>query len=146
MGDTPSGGDGRPIAHVGPPAATGARPRSAVRRTTVSRRAVIIGYGMLLAAALTVVVVIAAESPIWLHATKPSQSAGAIPDIDLRTAKITRDSNGTECWQTIFDNQTGRMTRSRQPCETTAYDGNGAPVPLGTIHRLDAISKSFSGH
>ena len=101
---------------------------------------------MLLAAALTAVVVVAAESPIWVHASKSPQTAAAIPDSDLRTAKITKSSDGAECWQTIFDNQTGRMTRSRQPCEATAYDGNGTPVPAGTIHRLDAISKSFSGH
>jgi hypothetical protein len=146
MGDTPSDGSGRLVARAGPPGATRARTRSAIRRTTVSRRAVIIGYGMLLATALTVVVVFAAESPIWGHASKPPQAAAALPDNDLRTAKITRSSDGAECWQTIFDNQTGRMTRSRQPCETTTYDGNGAPVPVGTIHRLDAISKSFSGH
>jgi hypothetical protein len=37
------------------------------------------------------------------------------------------------------------MTRSQQACDTTARDSNGVPIPLGTIHRLDAISKAFSG-
>jgi hypothetical protein len=100
---------------------------------------------MLLAAALTVVVMVAAEFPNWVQASKSPQTATAIPDSDVRTAKITKSADGAECWQTIFDNQTGRMTRSRQPCEPTAYDSNGATVPVGTIHRLDAISKSFSG-
>jgi hypothetical protein len=45
----------------------------------------------------------------------------------------------------FFNNQTGRMTRSQQPCDMTTRDSNGVPVPQGTIHRLDAISKSFSG-
>ena len=58
------------------------------------------------------------------------------------TARITRDNNGT-CAQQVFDNQTGRMMRSSQPCEATTYDSNGMPVPVGTIHRLDAISKGF---
>ena len=105
----------------------------------------IVGCGMLFAAALTAAVVIAVESPMPMHWPDSPQATAALPESDLRTARITRDSNGTDCWQTIFDNQTGRMTRSRQPCETTAYDGNGAPIPVGTIHRLDAISKSFSG-
>jgi hypothetical protein len=145
MGDTPSNGGNRPVAHARPPGATPAQPRFAARRTPRRRGVLIISCGLLLAAALTVVVVVAAESPISLHASKSPPTASAMPDNDLRTAKITRSSDGTECWQTIFDNQTGRMTRSRQPCEATAYDSNGAPVPLGTIHRLDAISKSFSG-
>jgi hypothetical protein len=69
-----------------------------------------------------------------------------MPDGDVRTAKITNDSDGKGCWQQIFDNQTGRMVRTPQPCEATVYDSKGAPVPVGTIHRLDAISKSFPGH
>jgi hypothetical protein len=54
--------------------------------------------------------------------------------------------DGKGCSQQVFDNQTGRMRQSQLPCEAIAYDSNGAPVPVGTIHRLDAIRKSFSGH
>jgi hypothetical protein len=143
MGDIPSNGN-PPIARSRPPAA--AQPRSAARRTPQRRGVLIIGCGMLLAAVLTGVMVVAAEYPVSLHASKPPQTAAATPDSDLRTAKITKSLDGTECWQTIFDNQTGRMTRTRQPCEATAYDGNGAPVSAGASHRLDAISKSFWNH
>jgi hypothetical protein len=98
----------------------------------------------LLATAIAVIV-IAVESPISLPVLNSSLSAKATPDSDTHAAKISNESDGKGCSQRTFDNQTGRMTRSQQPCEATAYDSKGVPIPLGTIHRLDAISKSFSG-
>jgi hypothetical protein len=146
MGGTPSDSGKRPIAPSAPPAATPAPPRSASHRTQERRRALIISCGMLLVAALTAGVVIAIESPMSVHSSNSPQVATATPDGDVRTAKITKDLDGKGCWQQIFDNQTGRMTRSQQACEATTYDSKGTPVPIGTIHRLDAISKSFSSH
>jgi hypothetical protein len=146
MGDTPSDGSNRPIGRSVPPGAMPAQPRPSAQRAHERRRALIVSCGMLLVAALAAVVVIAAESPMSRHASNPPPAAPAMPGSDLRTGKITRQSDGDGCWQQVFDNQTGRMRRSQQPCEATAYDGNGASVPIGTIHRLDAISKSFSGH
>ena len=144
MGDTPAGGSKRPTTRTAPPAATPAQPRSATQNSQERRRAAVIVCVMLLATALTAGTVIALQSLISAHMTRSLQTATAMPDGD-RTAKITRDVNGKECSQEIFDNQTGRMTKSQQPCGATALDSNGMPVPLGTIHRLDAISKSFSG-
>jgi hypothetical protein len=100
---------------------------------------------MLLLTSLTAAVTVTIEYPMSGHSSNAPQTAMAMPGSDARTAKITRDSDGQGCWQQIFDNQTGRMTRSQQPCEATAYDSSGTPVPLGTVHRLEAISKSFSG-
>jgi hypothetical protein len=92
------------------------------------------------------VLVMTAELPISTHLTNSSQTASEAPDNNLRSAKITVDfADGSGCQKQFFDNQTGRMTRSQQPCETTAYDNNGVQLPLGTMHRLDAISKSFLG-
>ncbi len=105
-----------------------------------------IGCGMLLGAAMVAGAVIAVEAPTSVHPSNPSHTAVAIPESDLRSAKVTRDLDGKGCSQQVFDNLTGRMSQSRLPCEATTYDSNGAPVPVGTIHRLDAISKSFSGH
>ena len=93
---------------------------------------------------ITAIVVVTA-SPKTVIATN-SPSAVAPPENELRTAKITKASDGNGCSQEIFDNQTGRMNRLQQPCEATVYDSHGAPVPVGTIHRLEAISKSFAGH
>jgi len=146
MGDTPADGSNRPVAPPAPHGTAPAHPRSPAPRAQERRRALVIGCSMLVLAALTAAVVITTGSPMSGHALKSPQIAAAMPDGDLRTAKITKDSDGKDCWQQIFDNQTGRMTRTQQPCDTTAYDSNGAPIPVGTIHRLDAISKSFSGH
>jgi hypothetical protein len=99
---------------------------------------------MLLAAAATGVVALALESRVPVP---PSYStATRMSDNKLRTAKVTNEADGKDCAQQTFDNQTGRMIRSQQPCEAPAYDSNGVAVPVGTIHRLDAISRSFSSH
>jgi hypothetical protein len=139
MADAPINGDKR----TGTPAR--AQPRAVVRSRRERRRALIIGCGMLLTAAVTTVAVVAAQSLIAGYLSRAPQIAMGAPDSDLQTARITKDSGGKGCWQEFFDNRTGRVTRSAQPCEATAYDSNGMPVPVGTIHRLDAISKSFPG-
>jgi hypothetical protein len=145
MSDKSSAGGDGPVARSGPSQAP--RQRSSIQKTQERRRALIISCcGALLIAALTAVVLIRPGSPTPAHTLNSPQSAMAMPDLDLRAAKITNDSDGKGCWRQIFDNQTGRMTRSQQPCETTAYDSSGAPIPVGTIHRLQEIRKSFSGH
>jgi hypothetical protein len=102
------------------------------------------GFMFLFAITAAVVLVILAALP------KLGQSNASMPpgmsDNDLRTARITRDLDGKGCAQQVFDNQTGRMTSTPQPCPPMVYDSNGFPVPIGTIHRLDSISKSFPGH
>ncbi len=97
-----------------------------------------------LGATITAVVVLTA-SPRGGTATN-SPPVTATPENELRTAKITTNSDGNGCWQRVFDNQTGRVLQQQKPCEAAAYDINGVPAPIGTIHRLDAISKSFPGH
>ena len=102
------------------------------------------GFMFVFAIMAAVVLVILAALP-KLGQPNAAMSPG-MSDNDLRTARITRDLDGKGCAQQVFDNQTGRMTTTPQPCQATVYDSNGMPVPVGTIHRLDSISKSFSGH
>jgi hypothetical protein len=133
----------RPDGGKRPVAQARAQARSAARKPRrEGLRALIIGCGMLV---VTAAAVIATQSLISGHSPPAPQIALAAPDGDLHTAKITRELGGKTCARDIFDNQTGRMTRSNQPCDETIYDSNGAPIPLGTIHRLDAINKSFLG-
>ena len=99
---------------------------------------------LMLGGVITAVVVVTA-SPRSVIATN-SPPAAATAENELRSAKITTNSDGNGCWQKVFDNQTGRVLQSRKPCEAAAYDINGVPAPIGTIHRLDAISKSFNSH
>jgi hypothetical protein len=133
-----------PFARSAPSVAMPVQTRPETQRVQDRRRAlIIISCGMLLVAVPIVVVMIAAKSP-----TLPNraQTTLAMPDYDVRTAKITNNSDDKDCSQQIFDNQTGRMVRAARPCDATTYDRNGNPVPVGTIHRLDAISKSFASH
>ena len=122
-----------------------ARPRALTHAAAERQRAALAaGFMFVFAIMAAVVLVILAALP-KLGQPTASMPAG-MSDNDLRTARITRDLDGKGCAQQVFDNQTGRMTTTPQPCQATVYDSNGMPVPVGTIHRLDSISKSFSGH
>jgi len=123
---------------------SGTKPaHSTARKAQERRRAELVGVGMLIFAIAAAVLVMVAALP---KLGQPNASTPPGPsDEELRTARITRDLDGKGCAQQAFDNQTGRMTSSPQPCQTTVYDANGVPVPVGTIHRLDSISKSFPG-
>ena len=88
---------------------------------------------------------VATELSMTSKSSKSSLAIGATPHIELQVAKITSDPDGKGCFQQQFDNKTGRVTRLQEPCETVARDNNGISVPVGTIRRLDAISKAFSG-
>jgi hypothetical protein len=142
----PSGGSKVPEGLTEPIGARHSRLRSSTRVKQDRRRALMISCGMLLVGAVAIVGMIAAKTPKAMQASNSPATAQGGPDGDLRTAKITKASDGNGCSQEIFDNQTGRMNRLQQPCEATVYDSHGAPVPVGTIHRLEAISKSFAGH
>jgi hypothetical protein len=146
MNDTSSANRGAPVASSGPLQIPPARPqpRATARKAPGRRRGLIIG-GILLIAALGAVA-LATGHPASVQSVDSPQTAGATPDNDLRTAKVTNESGEKGCSQQVFDNQTGRMIRSQQPCETTAYDSNGVPIPRGTMNRLDAIRKGFSSH
>lgn len=59
---------------------------------------------------------------------------------------IVQQLDGDRCKQTKFDNDSGRTIENLAPCDNEVFlDAHGIPVPQGTVHRLDAISKSFLG-
>jgi hypothetical protein len=68
------------------------------------------------------------------------RNTGKGPQGGPRNAMIA-DELGHRC--RLFDNKTGRMTELT-PCGEPLLDSRGMPIPAGTIHRLDAIRKSFS--
>jgi hypothetical protein len=72
--------------------------------------------------------------------------AGAPSDMGL--GSISRQTDKERCELVKFDNYSGRTIENNGHCETTAVvrDARGVPVPVGTVHRLDSISKSFSGN
>lgn len=81
------------------------------------------------------------SAPIFLKSSAGTESSleplptGTIADGDIEFCKRLR-----------FDDH-GRVFHDVVPCDQSSMrDARGQPVPVGTVRRLDAISKSFSGH
>ena len=59
-------------------------------------------------------------------------------------ATIVMRSGTNGCRQRSFNNQTGQISDQTSPCHNdVVFDAKGVPVPAGTIHTLNSISKSF---
>ncbi|HUZ33420.1 MAG TPA: hypothetical protein VMV19_15145 [Xanthobacteraceae bacterium] len=71
----------------------------------------------------------------------PAEQVSAVD----RTGIIAHQVGNQECAWARFDNATGRTTGASGCTNGVVFDAHGVPIPVGTIHRLDAISKSFSG-
>ena len=66
---------------------------------------------------------------------------------EIRTGKIVLQTDPDQCAQMKFDNTDGRLIENLKPCEKDIrFDARGRAMPMGTVHRLDAISKSFFGN
>jgi hypothetical protein len=73
-------------------------------------------------------------------------SALSLDSDESRTGKIVLQTNPEQCELMKFDNDTGRVIEDLKPCDNNVVlDEHGRPLPMGTIHRLDAISRSFFG-
>jgi hypothetical protein len=61
-----------------------------------------------------------------------------------RVATIVQHSGTSGCQQRSFNNQTGQISDQTSPCHNdVVLDAKGMPMPTGTIHTLNSISKSF---
>lgn len=66
---------------------------------------------------------------------------------ETHVGKIVLQAGTGKCKQIKFDNDSGGFAESSASCDDKIiFDKHGVPVPQGTIHRLDAISKSFAPH
>jgi hypothetical protein len=85
------------------------------------------------------------DLPAWLLArASPERAVTAPRGIEARTASIVLEPQGGRCRDLIFNNDTGKMAETVKQCETgVVLDDKGVPLPVGTVRRLDAISKSF---
>ena len=75
-----------------------------------------------------------------------TQSVSQSPGDQTHTGKIILHMAAGECRQMRFDNSSGRFDADLACDEKIILDKHGVPIPLGTQHRIDAISKSFSSH
>ena|ERR1700730_11685425 len=131
--------DDTPIAHS-------ALSRRRSERVQERRSALVTCCGILFLVGLGFVLVMTTGLPMSIQMVTSVQLASkAPPHNELGSATVTIDSaDGSGCRQRVLDNQTWRMTQFQQPCGLDR-DINGIARPTGTIHRLDAISKSFLG-
>ena len=56
---------------------------------------------------------------------------------------IMLHSLASECRHKTFNNRTGQIADAGTPCNDVVLDTKGVPVPMGTVHTMDSISKSF---
>lgn len=78
--------------------------------------------------------------------SKAQTAAGSTFD-ETHVGKIVLRAGTGKCKQIKFNNDSGGFVESSASCdEKIILDEHGVPIPQGTIHRLDAISKSFAPH
>ena len=74
-------------------------------------------------------------------------SSAAVDTADIENSQIgtiTLQTAENECELLKFNNQTGRTVQNDARChKDVTLDAHDMPVPMGTVHRLDAISRSF---
>jgi hypothetical protein len=101
--------------------------------------------GLLLASGMVAALAIVAELGVpWLSRPTSNAALNTADIEDLQIGTLTLQTDGNECELMKFDNETGRAIENTARCrKDVTLDAHGAPVPMGTVHRLDAISKSF---
>jgi len=115
------------------------------RHSTQRRRYVLIGCICTTTAIGLMVVIGFINQPWFSHGLSDAQ-IGSREAESARTASIMIESDGKKCEVMMFNNDTGRTGEGSGRCKSSVpVDAHGIPVPTGTIHRLDAISKSFYG-
>jgi hypothetical protein len=122
----------------------GRKPASALEARTKRkrRRLALMCFGVFsVAASIAGVAALATGFRTTSSPTAEMATSGA--DIQsVGTIVLPSGPNG--CQHRTFDNRTGQISQSGSPCQSAvAVDANGVPIPLGTVHTLNAISKSF---
>ncbi len=114
-------------------------------RSTQAGRQIWSALGITFSVVATVVSLAIISNPLRLlqFPAQPDQPTEAASRENQRVGRIILEIDPDQCRQLKFDNVTGQISGSSTPCES-AFDSHGEPVPLGTLHRLNAISKSFA--
>jgi hypothetical protein len=114
------------------------------------RRQMQLGWSALVLAFLALVVAVYFETAtsLWslFRPLVSSEESAQISDPkETHAGKIILKTNPDQCEQMKFDNDSGRITGDIGNCDSkVVLDGNGMPVPIGTINRLNAIGRFVS--
>jgi hypothetical protein len=127
-----------------PTGQAGAKAASHQRLVRRKRRRVVrnIAYVVIMLVSLTMIAKFAGER-IMLPASNENARADNLADVGV--GSISEQTDKGRCELMKFDNYSGRTIENSKRCETIVRDARGIPVPVGTVHRLDSISRSFSG-
>jgi hypothetical protein len=107
------------------------------------RRTAKMSLGVFTVGALIAVVAVLAIGFSTAPAPVDANGAASHPDPNSVATIILR-SNSSGCQQRSFNNQTGQISEQTSPCHNdVVLDAKGMPIPAGTIHTLNSISKSF---
>jgi hypothetical protein len=90
--------------------------------------------------------VVASFSMARLYQAASNEQTQVGKSNDSGLGSVVMETNNQQCELLKFDNYTGRTVEDSKHCQNAVVlDAKGLPVPLGTVHRLDSISKSFLG-
>ena len=99
-------------------------------------------FGIIAVGALIASVAMVAMVFIPMPTPKAVEEASRAEPGSVGTIVLHSSSSG--CQQKSFNNQTGQIFDQSSSCRNdVALDANGVPIPSGTIHTLNSISKSF---
>ena len=115
------------------------------RRSSRERRHVFIGSACVCAMIIALGVTANTTLP-WLANVVSSKQPQPVDVQEMRIGTIEVQTGQDQCDLLKFDNDTGRTISESKSCHgNLALDAHGVPIPMGTVHRLDSISKSFFG-
>jgi hypothetical protein len=87
---------------------------------------------------------VAMVAMVFIPAPLPTVEKVASRSEPKNAGTIVLHSGLSGCQERSFNNQTGQISDESSPCHSdVVLDARGMPVPAGTIHTLDSISKSF---
>jgi hypothetical protein len=126
-------------------------PSAKTMRRRIQRRrkhwAITIGCFCMLAVFISLAMTTDVTTVWFFHASSEGQKQSADAEAGARTGTVMLQTDENRCEVLKFDNDSGRaVDRARRCDKNVTFDARGVPVPLGTVHRLDAISKSFLGN
>jgi hypothetical protein len=127
-----------------PQSAQGAKPAQIRRSGTGQKRWRLakMSLGVFAVGALITVVAVFAIGLTTAPAPVVENGASYADPSSVATIILRSRKNG--CQQKSFNNQTGQISDQTSPChDDVTLDAKGLPVPTGTVHTLNSISKSF---
>jgi hypothetical protein len=124
---------------------SGVRPPASRRATGAKRkhRRHIVMYFGVFAVAVSIAAVVAISIEIGVAPSKVVENSASSAETNS-VGNIVLHPGTTGCQSMTFNNQTGQVSEAPTPCrDGIVLDAKGVPIPMGTVHTLNSISKSF---